>query len=132
MINLDKISLFVGCKSELLREVLSEDWVSFDCFNDYKIAFINKTMNKSIIAKVHYTETDCSEVINNIWVYDGIYNETEKTSISAENIISHVNSLLNKKQIVGYTCLDCGEAFIKKEPYLCTSCNSKHIVPFEL
>jgi hypothetical protein len=132
MKNLDKINLLVGSQSELLGQILSEDWVLFDCFNDYKIVFVNEKLNKSIIAKIHYTDQDCIEVIDSIWVYNGIYSEKQKTSISSEDLIIHANSLLNQKQTIGYTCVDCGEAFSKNQPYLCTFCNSKHIVPFEL
>ena len=76
MKNLDKINLFIGAKSELLREVLSEDWKTFDCFNDYKIVFINKTINKSIIVKISYPEADLAETINDIWLIDYLYSES--------------------------------------------------------
>jgi len=56
-------------------------WEMVECFNDYKWAWIHNSLNKSIIAKVDWTEDDklidkgFIEIINSIWYFEGIYKE---------------------------------------------------------
>ena len=77
MITLDKINLFVGSQYELLREVLNGEWKEVSCFNDYKVAFVNESQNKSIIGKVYLSE-DGFEIIDSIWIIDGIYTDFQQ------------------------------------------------------
>jgi hypothetical protein len=52
-------------------------WESIDCFNDYKRAWVNRRLNKSIVAKTAMVDEDAlgNEMIVDIWWYDGIYSE---------------------------------------------------------
>lgn len=52
-------------------------WKMIDCFNDYKWAWVNHSINKSIIAKTKIVDEDVlgNEMIVDIWSYDGIYSD---------------------------------------------------------
>ena len=52
-------------------------WIMIDCFNDYKWAWVNHSLNKSIVAKTEMVDEDAlgNEMIVDIWWYDGIYSE---------------------------------------------------------
>jgi hypothetical protein len=52
-------------------------WQVFDCFNDYKRAWVNHSLNKSIVAKTEMVDNDVlgNEIVVDIWWYDGIYSE---------------------------------------------------------
>ena len=53
-------------------------WIMIDCFNDYKWAWVNHALNKSIVAKTTWLDEDClgDEFITDIWSYDGIYSDS--------------------------------------------------------
>jgi hypothetical protein len=70
---------FIGYPAYVVNDYFkSKGWKSYDCFNDYKYAWINCDLNKSIIAKVDMADDEIyhHEVINSIWWFDGIYKET--------------------------------------------------------
>ena len=52
-------------------------WKMIDCLNDYKWAWVNHSINKSIVAKTEMVDEDAlgNEKIIDIWCYDGIYSE---------------------------------------------------------
>ena len=52
-------------------------WKMIDCFNDYKWAWVNHSINKSIIAKTEIVDEGAlgNEMIVDICSYDGIYSD---------------------------------------------------------
>lgn len=72
---------FIDCHVNYVNNDLkSEGYVMIDCFNDYKWAWVNHALNKSIIAKTTWLDEDClgDEFITDIWSYDGIYSDSWK------------------------------------------------------
>lgn len=52
-------------------------WEVADCFNDYKRAWVNRSLDKTIIAKTEMIDDEAlgNEIISTIMFYDGIYSE---------------------------------------------------------
>lgn len=76
--NLDR---FIGLKSYLVDKYFTQQgFKQVSCFNDYKYAWVNESLNISVIAKVSHGE-DCEERVALIWGIEGIYTEqpNEKT-----------------------------------------------------
>lgn len=75
LFNLDE---FIGWPIQFVDKYFREKgWNMIECFNDYKWAWTNNKINKSIVAKVELIDDDVqfSEVVISIWYFDGIYKE---------------------------------------------------------
>lgn len=77
LFNLDE---FVGWPLNVVNKYFTEKgWQMVACFNDYKWAWVNTLLNKSIIAKSEMVDNEAlgNEIVESIWWYDGIYSESE-------------------------------------------------------
>lgn len=79
----------------------NKGWLSVQCFNDYKYAWVKADINKSIIAFVSMTDNESLgfEIINSISWFDGIYTDEidiKNTNITAEDIKNEVEKILRE------------------------------------
>jgi hypothetical protein len=73
-----EISKFEGFPVTVVDEYLiSKGWEKVDCFNDYKWAWTEKSLNLSIIAKTTMIDDESlgNEIILHSWLHEGIYSE---------------------------------------------------------
>jgi|LakMenEpi03Aug12_release.lakeMendotaPanAssembly.Ray.scaffolds.fasta_scaffold714106_2 hypothetical protein len=79
----------------------NKGWVSVQCFNDYKYAWVKADINKSIIAFVSMTDDESLgfEIVNSISWFDGIYTDgidIKNTNITAQDIKDEMEKFLRK------------------------------------
>lgn len=101
----EELQQFVG-KSErdIWLYLHGKGWVSFDCFNDYKTVWINKALNKSIVARVSPSceitpEFVAIMIIESIWSYDGIYTDIPKGIITPADFKADMERMLSDMRI---------------------------------
>jgi len=73
-----EISKFEGFPVTIVDEYLTnKGWQKVDCFNDYKWAWIEYSLNLSLIAKTIMIDDESmgNEIILHSWLHEGIYSE---------------------------------------------------------
>jgi hypothetical protein len=77
-IDVQDLHEFHGWPPALINIYLHDrGWEIVDCFNDYKYAWVNYSLNKSIVVKIDMVDNDSlgNEMITDVWSYDGIYSD---------------------------------------------------------
>jgi hypothetical protein len=87
---------FIGFPISVVNSYfIDKGWEAFDCFNDYKHAWVNHSLNRSIVAKIEMIDNEYlgNVIVDSIWWYEGIYSETyEKSSIDIEILIKEIKA----------------------------------------
>lgn len=93
---------FIGFPISVVNSYfIDKGWEAFNCFNDYKHAWVNHSFNKSIVAKIEIVDNEYlgNVIVGSIWWYEGIYSETVETStIDIEILIKELRAVGTPKK----------------------------------